>query len=99
MFRYKQYILLLRETVSSFTLTVITINEKHYTLHDALITLFAEVKSLRDGGINIHIGCAPGLQALSKDQTLSSHGITPNMGNPKNPNKNPVAEQYIEELH
>ncbi len=40
----------------------------------------------------IRVDTAPGLQALVKDPILAKHGIQLEIGQCKNPNKNPVAE-------
>ena len=42
--------------------------------------------------------CHPTFQSLSKDAVLKKFGITLELGNAKNPNKNSVAEKAIQEL-
>jgi hypothetical protein len=96
--RYKQCVLVLRETVTSFTCSRIIPSEKHADLKDALIILCAEVRNLGESGCIIRVDCAPGLAALCKDKTLDKYGITLELGRVKNVNKNPVAERAIEEL-
>lgn len=96
--RYRQYILVIRETVSSFTLTKLLPSEKHADLQIAILLLCAEVRSLGHSGITIRVDPAPGLVALVNDSTFRELGIKLEVGRPKNVNKNPVAERAIEEL-
>ena len=96
--RHRQLILVLRETVSSYTLTTLVKSEKHEDLRNALIVLCSQLRSLHDGGVTVRVDPAPGFCALASDPILLSHGITLEIGRVKNPNKNPVAERAIEEL-
>ena len=96
--RHRQLILVLRETVSSYTLTTLIKSEKHEDLRNALIVLCSQLRSLHDGGATVCVDPAPGFCALATDPILLSHGITLEIGRVKNPNKNPVAELAIEEL-
>ena len=96
--RHRQLILVLRETVSSYTLTTLIKSEKHEGLRNALIVLCFQLRSLDDGGATVRVDPAPGFCALATDPILLSHGITVEIGRVKNPNKNPVAERAIEEL-
>ena len=96
--RHRQLILVLRETVSSYTLTTLIKSEKHEDLRNGLIVLCSQLRSLHDGGVSVRVDPAPGFCALATDPILLSHGITLEIGRVKNPNKNPVAERAIEEL-
>jgi hypothetical protein len=96
--RYRQYVLVLRETVSSYTLTTFVNNEKHDTLRDAIIALCSEVTLHGDCLAHIRVDPGPGLVALKNDPLLKARSIQLIIGNPKNVNKNPVAERAIEEL-
>jgi len=96
--RHRQFVLVLRETVTSYTVTTLIDNERHDQLRDALLTLCVEIRSRGDGGVSIRIDPAPGLQALKQDATLKSHSITLEFGQQKNINKNAVAENAIKEL-
>jgi len=94
--RYKQLILLLRETVTSFTSTMFLKDETHKEIRDGIIILCTSVKSL---GASIRVDPGPGLVKLAnKDPLLISHGIHLDVGRIKNTNKNPVAERAIAEL-
>ena len=96
--RHRQLILVIRETVSSYTSTTLIKSEKHEDLRNAIIVLCSQLRSLQDGGTTVRVDPAPGFCALANDPILLSHGITLEIGRVKNPNKNPVAERAIEEL-
>ena len=96
--RYRQYIFVLRETVTSFTFTTTVESEKHADLRDALLLLCAEVRSLSDVCLHVRTDPAPGFLALAHDSALQKAGITLEVGCAKNTNKNPVAERAIQEL-
>ena len=96
--RNRQLVLVMRETVTSYTLTKFVDSERHTDLRDAIIILCAEVRCLGDSGIHIRVDPAPGFCALKNDQTLIKYGIQLDIGHVKNINKNPVAERAIEEL-
>ena len=96
--RHRQLILVLRGTITSYTLTTLIQREKHEDFRNALIVLCSHLRSLHDGGATIRFDPAPGFCALASDPILLSHGITLEIGRVKNPNKNPVAERTIEEL-
>ena len=96
--RHRQMILVLRETVSSYTLTTLFKNEKHEDLRNAIIVLCSQLRSLQDGGMTVRVDPAPSFCSLANDPIFLSHGITLEIDRVKNPNKNPVAERAIEEL-
>ena len=96
--RCGQLILVLRETVSSYTLATILQSERHTDLRDGLLMLASQVRSLGDSGIHIRVDAAPGLVALRQDTMLQKYGISLIYGAVKNRNKNPVAERAIQEL-
>ena len=96
--RYRQLILVLRETVSSYTLTSLIESEKREHLQDGLLILSVGLRSLCDHGVTIRVDPAPGFSALHNDKDLLSDGIKLELGHAKNPNKNPVAERAVEEL-
>lgn len=96
--RYGQLIFVMRETVSSYTLSCFIDSERHDDLRQAILFLLADVRHLGDGGTVIRVDPAPGFVSLTKDPLLTQYGITLDIGSPKNCNKNPVAERAIEEL-
>ena len=96
--RYKQKILLLRDTFSSFTLTKIIPNEDHVTLKMMLIQLISLVRSNPKFGVIVRADNAPGFRPLKDDADLNKLGIFIDLGRVKNKNKNPVADKAILEL-
>ena len=93
--RYKQLVLVLRETVTSYTSTMFLQDENHKTIRDGIVILGSGVKCI---GTAIRVDPGPGLVALVDDPVLKSHDIILDVGRIKNPNKNPIAERAIEEL-
>jgi hypothetical protein len=96
--RNKQLILVLRETVSSYTSACIIENEKHDTLRVALLKLILGLHPLEGPSAIIRCDAAPGFVALREDEKLKSLGIVLEIGCAKNVNKNPVAEKAILEF-
>ena len=91
--REKQLIAVLRETVTSYTVSSFVDSENHKDLRDVIIVLSASVKCV---GSEIRVDPGPGLACLAEDSILKAQGISMILGNSKN--KNPVAERAIEEL-
>ena len=96
--RSRQFILVLRDTSTSFTTACIIPDEKTATLHDSLSTLFVALHSPDGPPATIRVDPAPGFQALKDDATLLALGITLEIGRAKNINKNPVAEKAVAEV-
>jgi hypothetical protein len=91
--RNKQLILVLRKTVSSYTIACIIENEKHDTLRVSLLKLILGLHPLDGPSAIIRCDAAPGFVALREDEKLKSLGIVLEIGCAKNVNKNPVAER------
>ena len=96
--RERQLILVVRETVTSYTSSCLINNEQCHTLRDALIQLCTTIRPVEGPPMIIRTDPAPGFRSLEKDNTLHRNGITIDIGRVKNPNKNPVAEKAIQEL-
>jgi len=96
--RCKQMILVLRETVSAYTLTCFVQSEKQDDLMQGVLTLAASVRPLGDLPMIIRTDNALGFQAMTHNPVLSQQNIRLELGQAKNINKNPVAERAIEEL-
>ena len=96
--RYRQYIAVLREAVTSFTVTFPIDNERHETLRDSIIMLLSNIRSLGDGEGVIHVDAAPGLTTFKSDKILRKQNIILEIGHSKNINKNHIAEHAIQEL-
>ena len=96
--RSRQLILVLRESVTSYTSTMVIEDERHHTLRDALVCLCIQLCPLDGPLAVIRTDPAPGFKSLVNDQLLQHHRIVLELGNPKNPNKNPVAKRAVQEL-
>ena len=96
--RYKQLVLVLRETVTSFTATMCLASERHGDLREGIIMLVSQLQPPSESNVFIRVDSAPGLAALKDDPMLAQQRITLVYGRIKNLNKNPVAERAIQEL-
>ena len=96
--RNKQIIFVLRETVTSYTVTRLLDNEQHETLRDAIVSCCLELRPIDGPNAVIRVDSAPGLVALRNDSVLAKYHISLDYGRIKNINKNPVAERAIQEL-
>lgn len=96
--RARQLILLLRETTTSYTATCFIDDERHGSLRDGLIRLCVGLHPLDGPPAVVRTDAAPGFRAILNDQRLKQLRISLEIGDVKNPNKNPVAEHAIREL-
>ena len=96
--RSRQLILLLRESVTSYTSTMVIEHERHHTLRVSLVRLSIQLRPLDGPPAVIRTEPAPGFKSLVNDQLLQHHRIVLELGNPNNPNKNPAAEKAVQEL-
>jgi hypothetical protein len=96
--RERQMILVVREYVTSLTISKLIDNEKHDTLRDALIMTCIEFCPLEGPPCVIRTDCAVGFQALVNDKVLKKYNIQIELGRTKNVNKNPVADKAVKEL-
>ena len=72
-------------------------DECHHILRDALVRLCIQLCTLDGPPAVIQTDPAPGFKFLVNDQLLQHHRIILKLGNPKNPNKSPVAEKAVQE--
>ena len=73
-------------------------DERHQTLHDAIVKLCLEMR-LIDGPLAVfRTDPAPSFKALVNDPLLKKHRITIELGRAKTPDKNPAAERAVQEL-
>ena len=93
--RAGQKILVVRDTLTSFTAASFAKDETASELRDALIVTCLPMQFQCS---TIKVDCAPALRSLRNDSRLSSLGISLNLGEEKNPNKNPIADKAIQEL-
>ena len=84
--------------MTSYTSSVSLEDERHQTLRDAIVELCLEMRPMAGPPAVINTDAAPGFRALVDDPLLKKYRITIELGQPKNPNKNPVAERALQEL-
>ena len=96
--RCRQFILLLRESATSYTTSCLVPGEKSDTLRDALARLVVGLHPLDGPQAVIRVDPAPGLVSLKNNHALQHLGISVEVGRVKNTNKNPVAERAMLEL-
>ena len=96
--RYNQCICVIREDVSSFTDATIIPDEKADTLREAIIQLLSRVRSNMSPKAVIRTDPASALRSLVNDSILQESNLSIELGEPKNINKNPIAENSIREL-
>ena len=96
--RNKQFIYVIRDTFSSFTIASIINNEKHETLRTSLIVSISSLRPTPTTEVSVRIDNAPGFIKLLNDVFLNKHNIKLDDGRIHNKNKNPVAEKGIREL-
>ena len=96
--RERQRILLIREYVSSYTLTSLITSEQHEDLREALIKLLVSYVPLDGPYAIVRTDPASGFKALRDNELLKKYRIQLEIGRAKNVNKNPVAERGVQEL-
>ena len=98
--RYRQLILVVRETSTSYTAACLLDYEPRESIRAGLLRLCLERRLLAcpPPPPVIRVDPAPGFWSLSNDATLRQYGFAVEVGRVKNPNKNPVAEKCVAEL-
>ena len=94
----RQLVFVLREVVTSYTVTRLIDNETQDALRSALICTRLELRPVDGSTATVRVDPAPGFVALRSDPVLSQNHISIELGCAKNPNKNPVAERAIQKL-
>ena len=94
----RQLVFVLREAVTSYTVTRLIDNETQDALRSALVCTCLELRPVDGATATVRVDPAPGFVALRSDPVLSQNHISIELGCAKNPNKNPVAERAIQEL-
>ena len=97
--REGQLIMLIREDISSYSDAMLIHNEKAETLRDAIIILMSKFRSPMSPQAILRTDPALGFRSLLNDPHLQKQNLHIELGEPKNINKNPVAEKAIEEFH
>lgn len=93
--RCKHLIMILRETVSSYTKTCFIDDERGETLRSALIGLMVDLHPLDGPMAVVRYDPAPGFIALQSDEVLKRYRIVLGVGRVKNVNKNLLAKKAI----
>ena len=96
--RERRLILVIRESVSSLTVTSFIEDERKETLRDTLTRLCVVLLPLDGPFTVIQADPTPGFAALHNDPLLSQHRIAVDVGRAKDANKNTVAERAVQEL-
>ncbi|NRB15972.1 MAG: hypothetical protein HRU29_16410 [Rhizobiales bacterium] len=97
--RERQFILVVRENVSSLTDAVFIPREDGMSLKEGLVKVLSRLRSPASPPVSIRVDPATGFQSIVKDHMLISHGVHLELGEAKNVNKNPIAERCISEVH
>ena len=100
--RNGQKILIVREKLSSFTMTKFIDNQKADTLKEALISLIIDL--IPQSGAVIQVACATAWTALStqsleENSDLKKLNIRIDLGRHANKNKNPIIDNACKEFH
>ena len=82
----KQKILLIRDNLTSFTQTKIIQTEQKEDLRTGLITMLYFIKMNKN--TTVWVDPHSSFKSLKNDKTLEEHGITLEIGDEKNLNKN-----------
>ena len=96
--RYGQKIFVMRDTLSSFTITSFVKDETHDSLRSAIIEAVSNMRANPQTTVTIRADNAPGLATLKNDHMLQTFNIILDYGRIHNKNKNPVVEKAILEL-
>ena len=100
--REGQKIMVIRECTSQYTRAMLIQDQKADTLRNAIITMVLDL--IPDSGATIRVDGATSFQQLARESitnasTLKKLGITIVVGRLLNKNKNPVAENTVQEIH
>ena len=94
--RSRQFILLIRECITSFTSACIIPDEKRSSLRSGLLQLILPLHAVN--AATARTDPAPGFQAITRDHSFIEFNISFDLGQSKNINKNPIAEKAVQEL-
>ena len=94
----RQLILVVRETVTSHTLTCFVSDERASTIEAALISLCVSLRAVDGPPVTVRVDPAPCFVSLSSSDALRRVGISLEVGRVHNKNKNPCTEHAIGEL-
>ena len=94
--RNGQFILVTRDTFSSYTTAYLIPDETKESIGDGFIYTTSSV--IAESGVVIRCDSASALQSLLSDPILKSSGIDLQLGHVKNVNKNSIGEKGVQEL-
>ena len=97
--RERQFILLVREYVSSYVDACFVHGETADNLTDGIIRLLSKFRAPTGPPVTLRVDPAPGFDSSAARKALSQQHINIEVGEPKNVNHNPVAEKAISEFH
>ena len=81
--------------MTSYTSTISLQDERHQTLHEAIVKLCLEMRPMDGPPAEIRTDPAPGFRALVNDPLLKKHRVTIELGHAKNPYKNPITTSAL----
>ena len=92
---------MIRECTSQYTRAALIDDQKADTLRDTLLSLILDI--IPDSGTNIRVNGATTFQKLEREATINNSllnklGIKFTIGRLLNKNKNPVAENTVQEI-
>ena len=93
-----QLILIIRESISSITAATLIPDEKANSLRDGLTITISGLRSSMSPPAVIRTDPASGFRHLVHDQSLQAMNLQIELGDEKNPNKNPVAESAVKDV-
>ena len=96
--RCRQYVLVVRECATSYTTTCLIDSERAEDLKPSLIAACLPMRLADGPPATIRCDPGPGFMALRLDPTMQEARLQVEIGDPKNNNKNPVAERAVQEL-
>lgn len=96
--RYRQLVLVVRETAMSFTASYLLNDELRETICSGLLRSCLELSPLSGPLSVISVDPAPRFASLCGDEILRKYGFAVEVGRVKNSNKNLVAEKCVAEL-
>ena len=95
--RFSQFILIVRENITSYSDGLLINDEKGETLRNGLLTIMSRLRSPIGPKAIIRTDPASGLRSLVGDKSLERFNLQIELGECKNINHNPVAESTIRE--
>ena len=96
--RNRQLITVVRETVTSYTVTCFIANKRHEKLRDTLLLLCVGLRPLDGPPAIVRTDPASGFKTLMGDELLGQQRMYVELGSAKNLNKNPIAERAVQEV-